>query len=150
MHASALAAGIGVVDEDRLPDALEVLDQQVVHHPVPEIRGGDLAQLGLGGKKADRTAGAIAARHQRLLQIDQVALLLGLEAQGVGGVALIAPAAVILPIEVFQRKTEGDHSPACTAHAYKLLSLLSLFWLPLLKSKFHALFVLGAYSVADQ
>ncbi len=102
MHAFAPAAGIGVVDEHRLPDALQGLDQQVMHDPVPEIGGEDLAQLRSRGKKADRTAGTIRARHQRLIQIDQVAPLFGLKAQDVGCVALIAPAAAILPVEVFQ------------------------------------------------
>jgi len=81
------------VNEDALPIPLQVARQHVMDHPVAEVRGEDLAQLGALGNKADRGAGSIAAVGERRAQRQQVRLLLRLEVQGVDGVALVAPAA---------------------------------------------------------
>jgi len=72
VHPLATTAGIGVVDEDRLPGPLEVIDQHVVHHPVAELRREHLAELGAADKKTDRTGGLVAARDEFLARLEQV------------------------------------------------------------------------------
>ncbi len=107
MHAFTLAAGVGVVDEDRLPDAFQIIHQNMMHHPITEVGGEYLAQLGAGGKKADRTGRAVAVILQLRLKLQQVQLLPRLEAQGVVGVPLVPPAVEIVPVEVLKRKQQG-------------------------------------------
>jgi hypothetical protein len=56
-------AGVGLVDEDRLPTPLQVVHQQVLNHPVTEVRGEDGAQLGAGFEEADETRRLEGALH---------------------------------------------------------------------------------------
>lgn len=54
VYALALAAGIRIMDKDRLPNGLKITHQQMVNHAVAEISGKDLAQLREPGNKTDR------------------------------------------------------------------------------------------------
>ncbi len=92
VYALAPATSIGIVDEDRLPNPLQVIHQHMVDHPVAEIRREDFPQLRAFDKKADGTGGGVAAPRQRRLQVQQVFLLPDFKAQGVEGVAFVAPA----------------------------------------------------------
>ena len=97
----------------------------MVHHTVAEIRRENLAQLRAGGKEADRTAGAVSALLQRFLQVDQVLFLLDLEAQGVDGVALVAPA-VVIPPALCHFTSNTNHDVGCVGRT--LHSRLILKW----------------------
>jgi hypothetical protein len=81
-----------------------MMHQHVVHHPVAKVGGEDLAQLGTLADKADRTAGAVGAGSERFVQRQQVFFLARLEAQRVDGVALVAPAGQIAPVQVLKRE----------------------------------------------
>jgi hypothetical protein len=55
VHTLAATAGVEIADEHRLPTPFQVVHEQVVDHPVTEIRGKDPMQLGAGFKEADET-----------------------------------------------------------------------------------------------
>jgi len=70
----------------------DVVVQQVVHDAVAEVSRPNLAWLGPGDDKADRAAGLVVAADQLVMQLAQVAFQAGLERDGAGAVALVAPA----------------------------------------------------------
>jgi len=46
VSAFAFPAGIGIVDKYGLIDALEMINQDMMHDPVPEVSGEDFPQFG--------------------------------------------------------------------------------------------------------
>jgi len=85
------------MDEDPLPMRFDLPDKQVMHHPVPEVRGEDLPGLGAQVDEADRARGAIASRVQFLFQVEQILGQVHLEAQGARSAALAATAVQSAP-----------------------------------------------------
>ena len=106
MYPHAPAADVRIMNEDQLPDGLQVIHQHMMHHPVAEIGGEDFPQLGALGNKADRTGRGVAAVLQRRLQIQQVIFLADLEGQSVGDITLVAPALQIRPVQVLEGKQQ--------------------------------------------
>jgi hypothetical protein len=150
MDALALPAGLGIMDKNRFIDRFQIIHQNMMNNPVPKISGKNLPQFRFLGEKADRTARAVAMISQFPAKFKQFPFLIYLKPQGIHSIPFIFPAKKILPVNIFKGKIKRKHYPPRTAIPYPLLFLLLLFWLPLLKLKFHALFILFAYSVPDQ
>ena len=55
MDTLAFTAGIGVMDKNRFPDGFEIIHQDMMNNPIPEISGKDFPQFRFFRKKADRT-----------------------------------------------------------------------------------------------
>ncbi|HUF79149.1 MAG TPA: hypothetical protein VMR44_09560 [Thermoanaerobaculia bacterium] len=68
----ALATGKRVVDEAPLPTRLQIPHQHMVHHPVAEVGGEDLAPLRLLQQEGQKPARPIGAGLQLSVKIDQV------------------------------------------------------------------------------
>ena len=107
MGAFTGTAGVGIVNKGLLPMFLDFTNEEVMHHPVPEIGSEDLAGLGAEIDKADRASGAIASRVQLIFEFEQVFGLVHLEAQGVQGAALAAAAVQICPVQVIGIKARA-------------------------------------------
>src|SRR5438309_8560862 len=147
----ALAAGVGVVDEEGLEHPLLGRHQEVVDHAIPEVRGKHLARLGTIGHKTDRRARAVAVVAEVPLECQQLRLGVDLNGQSTERVPFVAAAYPVLPPQRTERiQVTADHEPPRTARTKLALFLLSLFTLPLLKFTFHAFAVLAALVVASQ
>ena len=66
------AVGIAVGDEQPLEARLDYVAQRVMHHPVAEGRGADLAPLRLVDVEVDVRPRAVAAAFQVVLQVEQM------------------------------------------------------------------------------
>ena len=82
VRAFALSASIGVVDEDRLPNLLQIFHQDMVDHPVSKIRREYLSQLRLLEHKADRTGWSVGLTLKLLLEPYEVFLQVILKPEG--------------------------------------------------------------------
>nr|WP_119289584.1 hypothetical protein [Azohydromonas sediminis] len=125
VHALAGAAGVRIVDEHRLPGALEVADQHVVDDAIAEVGREHLAQLRARDEETDRTGGLVRARDEFVAQRQQLQFLPRLEAQRVGGAALVAPARQVLPGEVLEREQgHGVSSSGANGNGVVLVALV--------------------------
>jgi hypothetical protein len=107
VNAFAGAAGVGVVDKDRFSGAFQFADQDMMHDAVAEVGGEDFPQLGTVDDKTDRTSGRVGVIDQGVPQRQQAFFLPGFEAQRVQGIALVAPALQVMPVQIFQGKQQG-------------------------------------------
>lgn len=101
------AAGVGVVDEDWFPGPFQFVHQHMAHDAVAEVGGEDFPQLGPLDHKTDGTSGRVAVIHQGVPQRQLAFFLPGFEAQRVQGMALVAPALQIVPVQIVQGKQQG-------------------------------------------
>lgn len=101
-------AGVAVMHEAVVKARADPVVQQVVHNPVTEISGPDLAHLGVLNHKADGLAGLVRACVQLVIQIHQVSLKSFLKRQGVEGVAL-----GFSTVKVSLKKLRDSHVALC-------------------------------------
>ncbi|MEA3348732.1 MAG: hypothetical protein U9Q39_06705 [Pseudomonadota bacterium] len=106
MDALFTAAGVGVMNENRLPDVFKIVNQDMMGNPVAEIGGENLPELGFFGKKADGTAGTIGMILQFPAQFEEFSLLFHFKPQGIDGVSFVFPAQKILPVDIFETEKQ--------------------------------------------
>ena len=90
------------MDKTALPTRLQVAHQQVVRHPVSEIRGKDLALLWSFHHKGHGTAGPVSTGCQFLMQGQDILLQVLFKAQGIDRAPLMLAALPVGTVDVFQ------------------------------------------------
>lgn len=100
---ASFQAGIAVADELRLQKPVEIVVEQMMHHPVPERSRQDLAHLGVVDDEARTGAAAVAPGQDLIAQRHQFALAVPLEAHLVLLAAFVPPSVLIGDILVQQQ-----------------------------------------------
>ncbi len=103
-RALALAAGIGIVDERPFENGFELVHDEMVNDPVAEVPRENLALHGTLDDEGDARADRIRPISDVICEREQAGLVIDLEAQGVRGLALAAPA-----VEVGLEKILDEH-----------------------------------------
>ena len=134
------AAGVGVVDEQGLEDALLVRHQEMVHDTVAEVGGEDFAGFGAIGDEADGTSlGGRCACAAPAASARRFASALTSKARVFRVCAFVAAALTIVPPQRCKGvEVRADHQPPRTARTRSVLFLSLAFTLPSLKFTFHA------------
>jgi hypothetical protein len=103
VDALAAPAGVGVVDKTPVQGRFDHVHEGVMHHSVPERRGGDQTRLALVDREQPVRAGLVVACFQLALQRQQVGFQLQFEGYRTGG-ARFAPAGFASgPPEIIER-----------------------------------------------
>lgn len=112
------------MNEQPFEHALLPRHQHMVHDPVAEVGGEDLARLGTARDETDGAARAVGVLAQLLLKHEQLGLGVHFERQGTLGVPLVAAAVTILPPQRAEGvEVRADHEPPRTARTLKVLLL---------------------------
>ena len=106
--------------------APKMIDDQVVHDTVAKIGSEDLAQLGLAGNEADRTTGPVAPAVELVHQFEQRLLLARLEPERIDGVALVAPAPHIAPVQFGVTHRHGQSFSGANRHGIQAIVLIGV------------------------
>lgn len=106
MNALTLAAGVGIMDKNRLIDGFQIIHQDMMDNPVAKISGKDLSHFWFFRKKADRTAGAVGTISQFPAKFKQFPFLIYLKPQGIDGISFVFSAEKILSVNIFKGKKQ--------------------------------------------
>ena len=118
-------AGVGVVNETRLEDALEVPHQQVVNDAAAKVGRKHLTRFASVGDEADRRAGPVSVVTQLPLQVEQLRLGIDFESERIDGVPLVAPTGVIVAPQLMERVEVGRHRQPRTRRSPRVFALKS-------------------------
>ena len=99
----SLAARVAVVDKAPFENGVDVVEQQVVHDPVTELRSEDLTFDRPLDDEAVRRAGLVAPCRQFFVQAHQVRFEVHLEFQLAGRVPLVPSRLEVSRENVFQQ-----------------------------------------------
>lgn len=94
------------MDKDRFIDGFQIIHQNMMDNPVPEISGKYLPQFRFFAKKADRTAWAVSTAGKFTAKFQQFLFLPDLKSQGVDGIPFVFPAEKILPVHILKGKKQ--------------------------------------------